>query len=360
MVKKVSSSVRRVTVDQVARRAGVSATTVSLVLNGKAEKHRIPAATQSRVLAVVKQLRYRPSVAARQLAGKRSDVIGVLVNTGAMADPRLILPMEILAAQRNLRFILGHAVGSSEDVWRYLEDFRTRGVDGIISFFHSHPDYAATVLPELARFENVVYFERPVGLERFSDAVPCYVQPDYEAVGRLGTQHLLESGRRRIAMVMNDLAFPYATARRAAYQSMLEECGIGYRENLVWVMDRQPGMHWWQPFDAARALMAIDAVVVEGEADAILAVNDMVAARLIVALRQRGRRVPDDVAIVGCDNLEVSTVTEPMITTLDLRSQVLAESTMQMLFRLLDDQPLPEADRSVTVAPVLVVRNSTE
>jgi DNA-binding LacI/PurR family transcriptional regulator len=267
--------------------------------------------------------------------------------------------MEILAAQRNLRFILGHAVGSSDKVWRYLEDFRTRGVDGIISFFHSHPDYSATVLPELARFENVVYFERPLGLERFSDAVPCYVQPDYEAVGRLGTQHLLETGRRRIAMVMNDLAFPYATARQAAYRGILEESGIGYRENRVWVMDRQPGMHWGQPFDATRALMAIDEVVLEAGADAILAVNDMVAARLIVALRQRGRRVPDDVAIVGCDNLEVSTVTDPMITSIDLRSQVLAESTMQLLFRMLDDKHVPEAERSVTVEPVLVVRNSS-
>ena len=228
--------------------------------------------------------------------------------------------MEIIAAERGIRFIVGHAVVTREQVKAYLTDFRDRGVDGIISVFHSHPDYAETVLPELARFDNVVYFERPEDGLVGTSAATCYVQPDYYEVGRLGVQHLLDRGRRRIALVLNDLVFPYARARRRAYEDTLEAAGLTVEDRLTWVMDRQPGMHWSDPFDEKLALQAVDDLVVSGRADALVAVNDLYAARLIAALRRRGRRVPDDVAVVGCDDLDIGTLVDPQITTLDLHT----------------------------------------
>jgi DNA-binding LacI/PurR family transcriptional regulator len=350
---------KRVTIEQLAHRLKLSAATVSFVLNGKEREHRIAPTTAARVREEAARLDYRPSAIARQLVGMKSNAVGVLINTRAVADPRLIQEMEMIAAERGVRFIVGHAVGTREQVKAYLSDFRDRGVDGIISVFHSHPDYAETVLPELARFDNVVYFERPEdGLATMS-AAPCCVQPNYYEVGRLGVQHLLDRGRRRIAMVLNDLVFPYARARQRAYADTLKAAGLPVDDRSIWLMDRQPGRHWSDRFDDHLALQAVDDLVVAGRADALVAVNDFYAARLIAALRRRGRRVPADVAIVGCDDLDIGALTDPQITTLDLHTADLAQALVSLLFELLDGRTIPQDRRAVVVEPTLIVRESS-
>jgi DNA-binding LacI/PurR family transcriptional regulator len=350
---------KRVTVTDVARRLGLSNTTVSMVLNRRGEEYGIAAATAKRVLDEARRMNFHPSAAARQLVGKRSNSVGVLINTEAIADPRLIQQVEILAAERDLRFIVGHAVGTSEKVKSYLDDFRARGVDGIISIFHGHPDYADTVLPELATFDNVVYFEKPETTSVRAAADACYVQPDYYSIGRLGVQHLLDRGRRRIATVLSDLDFPYARARFRAYGDTLSAAGLKREKRLVWVTDRQPGMHWSSPFSEELAARAVDAVVTGGKADAIVAVNDVYAARLIAALQRSGRRVPEDVAVIGCDNLDIGTVVSPRVTTFELHVDQAAAAMVGLLFELLDRGQVPEHRRAVIVEPTLVVRDSS-
>jgi DNA-binding LacI/PurR family transcriptional regulator len=348
-----------VTVLDVARRLKLSPTTVSLVLNHRAEEYGICEATVKRVRDIAASLKYHPSSAARQLAGKRSDAVGVLINTEAIADPRLIQQMEIRAARRGLRFIVGHAVGTREQVKDYLDDFRARGVDGMISIFHSHPDYADTVLPELLRFDNVVYFEKPEGGSAEAAADACYVQPDYCHLGRAGVQHLLDRGRRRIALVMADLAFPYARSRFRAYEDTLADAGLKKENRRIWILDRQPGVSWSAPFTEELALRAVDAVVVKGKADALVAVNDFYAARLIAALRRRGRRIPDDVAVVGCDNQDLGTVVTPPLTTFEMHVDRAAQAMVGLLFELLDRGSVPKQRRAVTIQPTLVVRESS-
>jgi DNA-binding LacI/PurR family transcriptional regulator len=350
---------KRVTVADVAHRVGVSTTTVSMVLNRRAEEYGIAAATVKRVQREAKRMNFHPSAAARQLVGKRSDAVGVLINTEAIADPRLIQRMEILAAERGLRFIVGHAVGTSEKVKSYLDDFRARGVDGIISIFHGHPDYAGIVLPELARFDNVVYFEKPERSSGHAAGDACYVQPDYYSIGRLGVQHLLERGRRRIAVVMSDLIFPYARSRFRGCKDALDAAGRKIKKDRAWVTDRRPGMHWSSPFSEELAAQAVEAVVVGGKADAILAVNDLYAARLIGALQRSGRRVPDDVAVVGCDNLDIGTVVAPRATTFEMHVDRAAAAMVGLLFELLDRGAVAKERRAVIVEPTLIVRESS-
>jgi DNA-binding LacI/PurR family transcriptional regulator len=357
--KKPSPRDKRVTVTDVARSLGLSNTTVSMVLNHRAEEYGIAPATVKRVQDEARKMNFHPSAAARQLVGKRSDAVGVLINSEAIADPRLIQRMEILAAERGLRFIVGHAVGTSEKVKSYLDDFRARGVDGIISIFHGHPDYADTVLPELARFDNVVYFEKPETASVRAAADACYVQPNYYEIGRAGVQHLLDRGRRRIATVLSDLVFPYAQARLHAYQDTLTAAGLRKNKNLVWVMDRQPGMHWSSPFSEELAAKAVEAVVTRGKADAIVAVQDFYAARLISALQRSGRRVPDDVAVVGCDNQDIGTVVTPRLTTFEMHVDQAAAAMVALLFELLDRGKVPKERRAVIVEPTLVVRESS-
>jgi DNA-binding LacI/PurR family transcriptional regulator len=350
---------KRVTVADLARRLGLSNTTVSMVLNRRGEEYGISAATAKRVQDEARRMNFHPSAAARQLVGKRSDAVGVLINTEAIADPRLIQRMEILAAERGLRFIVGHAVGTGEKVKSYLDDFRARGVDAIISIFHGHPDYADTVLSELASFENVVYYEKPETTSARAGDDACYVQPDYYRIGRLGLQHLLDRGRRRIGTVLSDLVFPYAHARLRAYADTLAAAGQKKEKRLVWVMDDQPGTRWSSPFTEELAAKAVDAVVARGKADAIVAVNDFYAARLIAALQRTGRRVPDDVAVIGCDNQDIGTVVTPRVTTFEMHVDQAAAAMIGLLFELLDHGQVPRQRRAVVVEPTLVVRESS-
>ena len=116
---------KRMTVAHLAHRLQLSPATVSFVLNGKAENYRIPPATADRVREEAAKMKYRPSPIARQLAGMRSNSVGVLINTEAVADPRLIQKMEMLAAERGIRFIVGHAVGTQGQVKGYWMTFVT-------------------------------------------------------------------------------------------------------------------------------------------------------------------------------------------------------------------------------------------
>lgn len=350
---------QRVTAEQIASRLKLSQTTVSLVLNGRDKLHRIPERTAQRVRAAAEAMNYRPNPVARQLAGKRSNAVGVLINTEAVADTRLIQALETRAAERRIRCIVGHAIGSRERVGEYLNDFRARGVDAVISIFHNHPDYADIVLPELSQFENVLFYEQPGKLSGARAGRACYVEPDFREVGRLGVRHLVERGRRRIGLVMSNLVFPYALKRLESYREVLNSAGMRFDERLVWVLNERTAARWNDSFTPEMALRAVDDLLVAGELDGIVAVNDVFAARLVNALRQRGRRVPQDVSVVGCDNFELGTLVEPSLTTIDLRIDDLADAMISVLFELLDNGSVPEAGRAVVVPPTLVARASS-
>ena len=149
------------TAAKLAKALNLSRTTVSLVLNGRAERYGLSRETIEKVLSGVKRLNYQPDPVARQLAGMSSNVVGILVSSACVVDARLIERMEILAAERQVRFIVGHAIGDAAKVKEYLMDFRARRVDALVSFHHNHPGYEGAVLDELRQMERVLYYEKP-------------------------------------------------------------------------------------------------------------------------------------------------------------------------------------------------------
>jgi DNA-binding LacI/PurR family transcriptional regulator len=118
-------------------------------------------------------------------------------------------------------------------------------------------------------------------------------------------------------------------------------------------------MHWSSPFTEELASRAIEAVVVRGKADAIVAVNDLFAARLISALQRMGRRVPDDVAVIGCDNQDIGTVVAPRVTTFEMHVEQAATAMVGLLFELLDHGAVAPERRAVILEPTLIARESS-
>jgi DNA-binding LacI/PurR family transcriptional regulator len=348
-----------ITADELAQKLELSRTTVSIVLSGRARQHRISRLTEKRVMDAAREHDYRPNAAARQLAGKSSNSIGVLVTSEVMIDLRLIEAMEVLAAERGIRFIVGHAVSSPDQAKAYLHDFRSRGVDGLFCFFHHHPNHRATLLPELLGFQNVVFYERPTDQSGTTPPRVWYAAPDFFEVGRVAVQHLIARGRRRIGLAFRDMLFPYAFQRRRGYHVALQEAGLTVDEALVWVMTERTSVRWTDRFTPQTALEAVDELVLRQGADAIVAVNDLYACCLVNALRQRGRRVPDDVAVVGCDDLEFASLVDPPLTTVDLRLRDVARALTEMMFDRLEGQTGPQSGRAVLIQPELIARGSS-
>ncbi|MFF5188997.1 LacI family DNA-binding transcriptional regulator [Streptomyces sp. NPDC000345] len=341
MTQRTTANLRRPTLEDVARRAGVSRSTVSRVVNGEA---RVSAEVVARVRAVIDALGYVPNQAARQLVTRRTNAIAVVATP---PEGRLFLDPFFDLLLRGVRREL--AEHGAQAVLLFLEepDDRVRvadylgggHVDGAVLFSLRPGDLLHTMIGRLDI--PAVFGGRP--LLRDGDTVPghAYVDGDNRGGARQAVRHLVSLGRRRIATV----AGPYdqensAADRLAGYRDVLPDASSHLVERADY--SRQGGA------DAMAALL--DRCP---DLDAVFVASDFMASGALQTLRERGRRVPEDVAVVGFDDLtSIAETTDPPLTTVH---QDVGEMGRRMA-RLLFEHTGPEA--SVVVPTRLVRRRS--
>ena len=331
----------------VAHAVGVSRTTVARVLLGSGKKNvRVGAKTVQAIRRAAEELDYQPNAAARQLAGKRSGVIGVVIDScvAEIQSNRLSI-MEREAAREGFRFMIGQSHDEPDRIQACVQDFASRGVDGVICVSHDYPGSAARVAHLFADLPNVVFIGKP------ALAGTCYVEVDTADGVRQSVRHLLSRGRRRIGLMLPNTAYDSMVRRRQGYMEELRAQGVETNGKLVWSANEVS-------LSADGAVQrGIDELVVAQKADAIQASNDAWAIHLIKSLKQRGVRVPDDVAVVGCDNIEMSLLCEPELTTIDQNNEALSRQAVKMLFDLIDGKQPGGIARTIT--PKLIIRGST-
>lgn len=333
----------------VARKAGVSRVAVARVLLGTGGVHvRVSDKTSQKIQRIAQRLGYRPNIMAQQLKGKRSGVIGVIIDSyAAQVQFESLSIMERQAAQQGYRFMVGQSHGEFERIAGYADDFVARGVDGVICISHGYPDKGKQIAQLFSRLPNVVFINRPA----IEDA--HYVAVDTADGVRQSVEHLLQTGRQRIALMLSDRLYLSMQERRRGYLETLAAHGRPVDERRIWVAE-QP-----QPTPELLDSM-IDDLLVRQKVDAIQATNDIWAVRLMKRLLARGIRVPDDVAIVGYDNLELAELSQPELTSIDQNVPQVSRLAVEMLLHLIEDHPADEnAERSRLVRPRLVVRQST-
>lgn len=336
----------------IAAKAGVSQAAVSLVLSGKGAAGRVRPETRRRIERVARELAYLPNIAARQLRGRRSGLIGVLIGTGAA--PVLfdrVAALERMALARGYRVLVGQIGGGLDRLCEYVNDFVARGLDGVVCMSHENPDDPTAVPEMLRRLSHVVYLRRPA----IEDA--SFVHIDAADCIRQAIDHLLATGRRRIGMVILDELRQANIHRREGYVEAMRRHGQEVEDGLIWVGDESllPTPH---EVTNDKADEVVDQLVGRQGADAIIAINDDWAAQLIKAVRRRGLCVPGDVAVVGQGNFKIASFFDPEITTLDPQNEQFATAAIDLLARMIEqEQPMPQ--RSVTVKPRLIVRQST-
>jgi len=335
---------RRPTSADVAARAGVSRTTVSFVLNGRADA-KIPEATRRRVLEAAEALGYIPHAPARQLAGGRSRVIALVLRQSAeqvASDAFLVETLRGLAAAARtdgLR-VMVEALSPNDAESSYVSLVRGQHADGLVLSGPRTDDPA---------FLELVRDGFPVVLQGSLPEIPVpSVDVDNVTGARQAVDHLIGLGHRRIAMITNaPVVYTAAVQRAEGYRQALAAADIPYDAGLV-----DEG-----EFDAPSGHRAMVAILRRRSFDAVFVASDVVALGAIGALRESGRRVPDDVSVIGFDDVPLAGFFDPPLTTVRLPAFDLGQAAGEALIRRIADPSV--VDR--TLLPTeLIVRASTK
>lgn len=331
---------RRPTSADVAARAGVSRTTVSFVLNDRDVS--ISRATRERVLEAARQLDYHPHAPARQLAGGRSQTVGLVLRQ----SPEQVAGDALLA--ETLRGLTSAArAGGFRVIVEALEPgngpyadlLRSGRADGVVVSGPRVDD--GDLLQIVGEGFPVVLQGSLPGLDAPS------VDVDNRAGAKGAVEHLLALGHRRIGCITNaPLAYTAARERLDGYRAALREAGI--EPDPAWVAEGA--------FDAASGHRAMKELLGRTELDAVFAASDVVALGAIGALRAAHKRIPEDVSIVGFDDIPLAAFFDPPLTTVRLPAYELGQAVGTALLNRISRATIP----SRTLLPTeLVVRAST-
>ncbi len=329
---------KRVNIADVAREAGVSAQTVSRALNNKGE---ISAETRERVLATVERLGYRPNTLARGLVTQKTSTLGLVVPD--IANPffsEVARGAEDTAHRAGFSLLLCNTMENSAREMEALRTLEAQRVDGIIlcSSRLSEEEFGAF----LSRLPAVILVNRESSGNDLKSV--CI---DDEAGARSATQHLLRSGRRALAFLAGPPASHSGQRRAQGYQRALSEAGMTVDPALS--VECTP--HLEGGYNAAGQLLACCP-----EIDAFLCYNDLVAVGALQACAALDRRVPEDIAVVGCDDILLAGLVTPPLTTLRSDKRALGAEAVRLLLRKLAG--CVDGCEDVVLQPELIVRAS--
>jgi len=334
-----------ISIEDVAKRAGVAQSTVSHVLNGNTHA-RIAVATQERVKQAAAELGYRPNRLARSLGRRRTDTLGLML-TG-LQNPfyvQLMESIERIAADVNYQVLLDAPPAHSG--WnRQHSKLPGWPIDGVLMWAHpglTVADYLGAQAEQLP----VVYLS---GQPRNDDASAVYF--DVHGGAREAMSHLLLRGSRRIGFV-----YPYDWVveqddepRYRAYQEICAEAGI---EPLLIVTERREETR----HAGLLAGLQLAAMPASRRPDAVLCFNDIIAQGVFFGLRREGLRVPEDIAIVSFDGLDEGQYLDVPLTTVLLPGDDMSREALRLLFDRINLGPGTPTEQ--VVIPTRLIRGGT-
>jgi len=331
-----------VTLSEVARRARVTAATVSNVLRNR---EKVRPETAERVLQAIAELGYRPDLNARALAQGRSSTLALMLSN--ISNP--FYPEFVLAAERAARkaghFLMVCNTDDDAQIGRaYLNQIAGTFADGVLVM---NTDIAMNELCISAMHNGPILlamWEHPEN----PPVLPC-VAVDFARAGALAAHHLLELGHRNIAMLIGDGCGGLQDARSEGFRTALREGGVDPAN----VAQMQVRDSIDSGYAACQELLARHPRV-----SAIFATNDLLAIGAIQALVSMGRAVPDDVSVIGITDIQLAHQMRPALTTVAIQTEAVAELSIRSLIRLIDE-PDQQPPMVLGPPPELVTRMST-
>jgi LacI family transcriptional regulator, galactose operon repressor len=319
--------------------AGVSQATVSKALN---DSHEVSEGTRERVTAVASGLGYRPNAIARSLKARHTHTLGVITNdSDGLFTTAMVRGLAEVASENGFGVFVCNSYDKVAKERQHLELLLDKQVDGIVLIGYKVAERGAPASPTGST--PVVY------LYEYTTAVKaaCIV-PDDEDGARLGTNHVINLGRQRVAFINGPPTYEATHLRLKGYRGALRDSGIAFEPDLVGVA---PDWNQDSGFRLARELMQRG-----GPPDAIVCANDELGAGAILGLRELGRRVPGDVSVIGFDDRPFAAHLPIPLSTIALPLYEMGQRAAGEVFRALAGEEL--RSEIVRVPCKLVVRDS--
>lgn len=307
--------------EDIAQLAGVSRSTVSRVVN---DHPNVSERTRKKVLQVIEEQNYRPNLAARALVTQHTQILSLVIPKSVNAsDPFFSALIEgILSKADECNYAVMLWMNKSEEhKLRFCSRILSNSLfDGLIitSMTESEP-----IIPRLAnaRFPFVV-----IGVPPFEGL--SYIDVDHAQGAQVAVSHLIRLGWKRIGTITGPLDMGEGKDRLRGYRAALERAGRTVDENLIVTGN----------FDEASGYMGMITLLRRG-VDAVFAANDMMALGALRAIRDQGARVPEDIGVVGFDDIPLAASTMPSLTTIRQPIEQLGKMGVQVLVDLLRERP---------------------
>jgi LacI family transcriptional regulator len=340
---------KKVTIKQVAREAGVSTQTVSRVINQRPD---VAPETRRRVQQVIDRLGYQPSYIARSLIQGRSCTLGVVGYGLEYYGPsRTLSGIERQANEFGFTLLLSlmrHPAPGDRTAERLLRDMLARHVDGIIWAVPAIGNNRGWIEQELRRLSVPVVF---LTMEPRSNL--SVVAIDNRSGGRMATEHLLAQGYQNIGHITGPLDWWEARQRKLGWQEALKGVGKAVKESLVVEGN-------WSAESGTQGVLRL--LKQRPDVDAVFLGNDQMALGGLQAARQMGRRVPDDLAMIGFDDIPESAYFHPPLSTVRQQIFDLGCHAVRELNRLIETGRQTDAEvqpKTVLLQPELIIRESS-
>ncbi|MCL4515445.1 MAG: LacI family transcriptional regulator [Firmicutes bacterium] len=334
----------RPTLADVARLAGVAISTASVVLNNKG---RVSPATRAQVQAAAQALGYQPNAVARRLASRRTNIVAVVVPS--LANPffaTIVHELQGRLLDAGLDIIMYDTEDDVQLEAKHTESLLRNRVDGVVFIGQhtgmEHPnDQILRELPEQG--VKLVLVEREL-----SESPIPQIYADKEEGARSAVRHLVSLGHRRIAMVGGFLSMGGSFLRRRGYETALQEAKIPVDSDLI----VDGGFTPLGGYQVTRELLLRRPGIT-----ALFVANDLMSIGVLKALQESGKRVPEDVSVIGFDNIPESRFLNPSLSTVDVPTRRLGQAAAEVLLSSLEDKTTNS--RTIVFPVELIIRDST-
>ena len=331
------------TIKDIARTAKVSVTAVSMAINGRPG---VSEKTRQKILKLAKKLDYQPNYMARSLIGKRSYTIGLIVNN--ITDPfypELALGIEKKANELNYSLLLCNTDGSLEKEKQSLDMLRAKGVDGVILATVTVDDpHIKLLVEDQFPFVLVNRFSMDSELENKMD----YVVLDNYACGYEGVKHFYRLGHDRIAIIAGAFNTSTATARTKGAMQAFKDHGMDADSKLV----VECGYVREKAYNAAMRLLAM-----KNRPTAFFAQDDYMALGVREAVLSEGLKIPEDIALMGVDDIEMASLAGVDLTTISQKKYEMGVMGVEILINKIE-KATPDMVNKIVLEPKLIIRKS--
>ena len=333
----------KVTLKDIAREVGLSATSVSLVLNNRPNK--VSEASRRRILETARRKGYVPNQIARSLVMQHTSTIGLIIpNIESRFFASLAKNIELRCRERGYALIITNSDDSPENDAKLVRLLVNRGVDGLLIVVSDEFATDEQLLADLSHLPTPF-----VMVDRFIEGLFCdKVRFNNELGGYLATRHLLDCGHRKIACIVNPRSNT-GRERLDGYARALGEAGIAVRADYVL------GSDYYIPsaYEAAARLLHTDAT-------AVFASSDNIALGLLKRLYANNLRVPRDYSVVSYDNSAADVLFEPALTSIEQNVPELTRAALELLFQRISEAETGElgGPDEVVLDPKLVIKDS--